>query len=160
RRRMQLQKKVGAGMTVAAVRKLIRQNAIGHVGLGESVAMIAEGLGWKLQSIRERFEPVIAGQPVQSEFFKVQKGQVCGMRMIAAGIVKGGPLIQLDLTMALGAETFDEVQIDVPPPAIPLTIRTTSGFPGDTATTAILVNCARLVSRLEPGVRTMLDVLR
>ena len=159
-RRMQLQKKVGAGMTLAAVRKLIQQNAIGHVGLGESVAMIAEGLGWKLKSIEEKFTPVIATRPVRSDFFKVQTGQVRGMRMAATGIVRGKPLIYLDLTMALGAETFDEVQIDVPPPAIPLTIRTTSGFPGDTATTAILINCARLAPHLEPGVRTMLDVLR
>ena len=157
KRRQQLQKKVGAGMTVADINKLIRRHAIGHVGLGESIAMIAAGLGWKLQDIRERFTPVVAQTPVASDFYRVAKGQVRGMRMTAAGIVNGTIRIQLDLTMALGAATYDEITIDGDPPLI---IRTTTGFPGDASTVGLLVNAARLAPTLEPGVRTMLDVLR
>jgi 4-hydroxy-tetrahydrodipicolinate reductase len=127
------------------------------VGLGESVAMLAAGLGWKLQDIRERFTPVVAETPVSSTFYKVRPGEVRGMRMTATGIVGGKKLIELDLTMALGAETFDEVQIDGSPS---LVIRTTTGFPGDASTVGILANCARLAPNLQPGVRTMLDVLR
>ena len=135
---------------------LIRRKAIGHVGLGESCAMIAAGLGWKLGAIRERFTPVVAGRPVASEYFSVKAGQVCGMRMTAVGMVRGKKRIELDLTMALGAETFDEVIIEGTPA---LRIRTTSGFPGDASTVGLLVNCARLAPRLEPGLRTMMDVL-
>jgi len=156
-RREQLQKKVGAGMSVAEVNALIRRKAIGHVGLGESIAMIAAGLGWKLQAIQEKFTPVVADKPVRSAFFRVRRGQVRGLHMVAAGIVAGQRKIFLDLTMALGAPTFDEVRIDGTPP---LTVRTTSGFPGDSSTVGILVNCARLMPTLEPGVRTMTDVLR
>jgi 2,4-diaminopentanoate dehydrogenase len=156
-RREQLQKKVGAGMTVAAVNALIRKKAIGHVGLGESIAMIAAGLGWKLESIREKFTPVVAEKPVASEFFKVRRGEVRGLHMVAAGFVDGKKKIFLDLTMALGAETFDEVRIEGVPT---LTVRTTTGFPGDSSTVGILVNCARLMPTLEPGLRTMMDVLR
>jgi 2,4-diaminopentanoate dehydrogenase len=156
-RREQLQKKVGAGMTVAAVNALIRKHAIGHVGLGESIAMIAAGLGWKLRTICERFEPVVAAESVSSEFFDVQPGQVCGLAMTAVGFVARKPKITLHLTMALGADTYDEVRIDGDPP---LVVRTTTGFPGDSSTVGILVNCARLMPTLEPGVRTMLDVLR
>lgn len=157
KRRQALQKKVGAAMSPAAVNALIRRNAIGHVGLGESVAMIAAGLGWKLDVIREKFTAVVAEKRVTSEFFDVARGQVRGMRMTASGIVGGKKKIELDLTMALGAETFDEVRIDADPP---LVVRTLTGFPGDTSTTGILVNCIRAVHTLEPGVRTMLDVLR
>jgi 4-hydroxy-tetrahydrodipicolinate reductase len=77
--------------------------------------------------------------------------------MTAAGMVAGRKKIELDLTMALGAETFDEVRIDGDPP---LVVRTTTGFPGDASTVGILVNCARMLATLQPGVRTMLDVLR
>lgn len=157
KRRQQLQKKVGAGMSVAEVNKLIRGHGIGHVGLGESVAMIAAGLGWKLQDIRERFAPVVAKTPVSSDFFRVKAGQVRGMRMTAAGIVAGKTRIELDLTMALGAETYDEITIDGEPK---LVIRTTTGFPGDASTVGILANCARIAPTLPPGVRTMLDVLK
>jgi 4-hydroxy-tetrahydrodipicolinate reductase len=154
---MQLQKKVGAGMSLAEVKGLIKRNAIGHVGLGESVAMIAEGLGWKLERIEEKFAPVVAKEAVSSAYFKVKAGQVRGMRMTAAGFVGGKKKIRLDLTMALGAETFDEVRVDGEPP---LVVRTTTGFPGDSSTVGILVNCARLAPDMEAGVRTMMDVLR
>jgi 4-hydroxy-tetrahydrodipicolinate reductase len=157
KRRQQLQKKVGTGMALGEVQKLIRKGAIGHVGLGESVAMIAAGLGWKLAAIKEKFTPVVAEAAVASAFYSVQPGQVRGMRMTAAGIVAGKTKIELDLTMALGAETYDEVQIDGDPA---LTIRTTTGFPGDSSTVGILVNAARTLPTLEPGVRTMMDVLR
>ena len=127
-------------MDVKQVQKLIRRGAIGHVGLGESVAMIAAGLGWKLSAIKEKFTPVVADTAVSSAFYKVAPGQVLGMRMTAAGIVgKEKKRIELDLTMALDADTFDEVFIDGDPP---LHVRTTTGFPGDTSTVGILVNCA------------------
>jgi 4-hydroxy-tetrahydrodipicolinate reductase len=157
KRRQQLQKKVGAGMALADVKGLIRKNAIGHVGLGESVAMIAAGLGWKLDDIKEKFEPVVADHPVSSEFYRVEPGQVRGMRMTAAGIVRGKRLIELDLTMAFDADTFDEVVVDGDPP---LLVRTKSGFPGDASTVGMLVNSARVAPTLPPGVRTMMDVLR
>ncbi len=157
KRRQQLQKKVGAGMTPAAVNALIRKNAIGHVGLGESAAMIAAGLGWKLDAIREKFTPVIAAAPTKSQFYTVQTGQVRGMRMTATGIVRGQPLIHLDLTMALAADTFDDIQIDGSPN---LHIRTTTGFPGDPSTAGLLVNSARQAPHLPPGLRTMLDLLK
>jgi 4-hydroxy-tetrahydrodipicolinate reductase len=119
--------------------------------------MIAEGLGWKLQRIEEKFAPVVAKAAVSSAYFKVKAGQVRGMRMTAAGFVGGKKKIVLDLTMALGAETFDEVRVDGEPS---LVVRTTTGFPGDSSTVGILVNCARLAPGMEAGVRTMMDVLR
>ncbi len=81
------------------------------------------------------------------------------MRMTAVGSVGTRQLIDLDLTMAFGADTFDDFAINVTPPAPPLHLRVTTGFPGDHATAALLVNAARAVSRLQPGLRTMLDLL-
>jgi len=165
KRREQLQKKVGAGMELSAVKKLIRQKGIGHVGLGESCALLAAGLGWDLAEVREKFTAVVAEKKVASRYFTVKPGQVRGMRMVADGYVAvrgkaAQKKISLDLTMALGAETFDEVHITQPRPFPAITVRTTTGFPGDPSTAAILVNCARVAPELAPGLRTMLDVLR
>lgn len=157
KRRFQLQKKIGAGMSSAEIKKLIREKAIGHVGLQESVAMIAEGLGWKLDSIQEKFSPVLADHPVQSEFFHIDAGKVRGMWMRASGIVDRKRCIELDLFMAFDADTFDEVVIDGEPN---LLVRTKSGFPGESATVGILVNSLRVLPTLKPGLRTMLDVLK
>ena len=157
KRRHQLQKKIGAGMPVAEVKKMIRQKRIGHVGLSESVAMIAAALGWKLDAIREKFEPVIADHLVSSEHIQIQPGQVRGMWMRADGIVAGKKKIELDLLMAFDADTFDEVIIDGTPP---LLVRTKSGFPGEASTIGMLVNCARIAHTLQPGMRTMMDVLK
>jgi 4-hydroxy-tetrahydrodipicolinate reductase len=157
KRRQQLQKKVGAGMTVKEVKALIRRGGIGHVGLRESAAMIAAGLGWKLDEVREQFHPVVADHAVSSEYFQIRPGQVRGMWMLAQGIVGGKKLIELDLMMAFDADTFDEVVIDGTPP---LLIRTKSGFPGEASTVGMMANCVRVVAGLEPGVRTMMDVLR
>ncbi len=157
KRRYQLQKKIGAGMTVTEVKRLIRTGQIGHVGLQESVAMIAAGLGWKLDAIQEKFDPVVADHRVQSEFFQIEPGRVRGMWMRAAGIVAGKKRIDLDLFMAFDADTFDEVIIDGDPN---LLVRTKSGFPGESATIGLLANCVRVMPTLQPGLRTMLDVLR
>ncbi|HVS71439.1 MAG TPA: dihydrodipicolinate reductase [Phycisphaerae bacterium] len=157
KRRFQLQKKIGAGMSLADVKKLIRQKAIGHVGLQESVAMIAAGLGWKLDAIQEKFEAVVADHPVQSEFYHIEPGKVRGMWMRANGIVGGKKRIELDLFMAFDADTFDEVIIDGDPN---LLVRTKSGFPGEAATVGLLVNSLRVLPTLKPGLRTMLDVLK
>ena len=157
KRRQQLQKKVGAGMSLKEVKALIKKREIGHVGLGESVAMIAAGLGWKLDVIREQFHPVVADHAVSSEYFSIRPGEVRGMWMLAQGIVRGKKLIELDLMMAFDADTFDEVIIDGDPP---LLIRTKSGFPGESSTIGMMVNAARITSALAPGLRTMTDVLR
>ena len=157
KRRMQLQKKIGAGMTIAQVQSLIRQNKIGHVGLKESVALIARGMGWKLDAITEKFSPLRATRPLASKFFRIQTGQTRGLFMTAAGIRQGQKLIELELTMAFGEPTYDEIRLDADPP---LTIRCETGFPGEASTIGLMVNCARLAPTLEPGLRTMLDVLK
>jgi 2,4-diaminopentanoate dehydrogenase len=157
KRRFQLQKKVAAGMTVSAVKKLIREKKIGHVGLSESIALLAAGLGWKLSSIEEKFAPLAAIRAIPGKYFQIAPGQVRGLWMRGFGRAGKKTVITLDLTMAFDAETFDEIQITGNPS---LTVRTTTGFPGDTSTVGMLVNCAATVRQLQPGLRTMLDVFQ
>ena len=156
RRRLPLQKKTGAGLSPAEFEKRVAEGAIKHVGLPESVGLIALAMGWKVGEIQERITPVIAEKEVRSEYITVQPGAVAGIRQVAKGILAGQELVVLDLRMYLGAPNpHDSVLIDGTPP-VDMTIR--GGVHGDSATPAIIVNAVPTLKSLEPGLRTMLDL--
>jgi 4-hydroxy-tetrahydrodipicolinate reductase len=157
KRRLPLQKKVGATMTPRQFNDLAGQGNIGHKGIGESVAMIAAALGKiaKTSDVKITLEPVIARRKLSSQLGIIQPGMVSGMRNTATWQDKN-LRIELDLTMAVGADDpQDRVEISGPTPLI-ATIA--DSIPGDSATVAALVNCARLLPTLPPGLKTMLDL--
>lgn len=55
--------------------KLVAAGTLRHVGLTESIAMIAAGLGWELDKTTESIEPVIARERVKSQYITVEPGQ-------------------------------------------------------------------------------------
>lgn len=156
KRRQPLQAKVGATMTVEHFNGLAREGKIGHMGIGESVAMIAHGLGRTAhkKDVKITLEPVVAETELPSLLGTIKPGQVRGMRNTAKW--SGDWLsIELDLTMAVGTkDPHDRVELTGP---VPLNLRIEGGTPGDTATVAALVNCARQCPKAKPGLRTMLD---
>ena len=60
KRRLPLQKKIGAGMSVEEFRAKVAEGVIKHVGLPESVAMVADALGLAVDEITETIEPKVA----------------------------------------------------------------------------------------------------
>jgi 4-hydroxy-tetrahydrodipicolinate reductase len=156
-RRRPLQQKVGATMDTAQFDALKAKNEIGHQGLAESVALIAAGLGReaKAGSIQVTLDPVMAEREIPSALGTIKPGQICGMHNVGKWS-DGGLSIELDLTMAVGLSgPEDFVELGGP---VPLKLSIPGGTPGDTATIAALVNCARALPRAKPGLRTMLDV--
>ena len=155
-RRLPLQQKAGAGLTVAEFKARVKAKAIQHVGLPESVALIAEALGWKLDDIQETIEPVIAQRPLASEFIQVAPGQVTGLHQVGRGLVGGREVITLDLWMTLQAENpRDEVQIEGIPP---IHMIIPGGTHGDRATVGVIVNSIPQVVAASPGLKTVLDL--
>ncbi|HWP39967.1 MAG TPA: hypothetical protein VNL70_03500 [Tepidisphaeraceae bacterium] len=157
KRRLPLQAKVGATMSQEQFRSLAQQGKIGHMGIGESVAMLATGLGRQARpkDVTIRLEPVIATRELDSALGRIQPGMVCGMRNTATWSGKD-LTIELDLTMAVGiVDAEDRIELSGPPP---LTLIIPGATPGDTATVAALVNCARLLPSVSPGLKTMLDL--
>lgn len=156
-RRKPLQAKVGATMTVAEFNALKAKNAIGHMGIGESAAMIATGLGRKPKrgSVKIGLEPVIADRPMDSLLGRIEPGRVCGMRNTAKWS-GDGLTVELDLIMAVGTtDPHDRVELGGP---VPLTLRIEGGTPGDTATVAAMINAARVLPTAPPGLHTMLTI--
>jgi 4-hydroxy-tetrahydrodipicolinate reductase len=156
-RRRPLQQKVGATMNTEQFDALKAKNEIGHQGLAESVALIAAGLGCEAKpgSIQVTLDPVMAEREIPSALGPIKPGQICGMHNV--GKWSDGALsIELDLTMAVGlSQPEDFVELGGP---VPLKLSVPGGTPGDTATIAALVNCARAIGRARPGLLTMLDL--
>lgn len=155
-RRGPFQKKIGAGCTTEEFKELVAAGTLKHVGLPESIAMIASGLGWELDEITESIEPVMAKGPVKTNFVDVKPGQAAGVRQVARGIRAGEELITLEFEAAVGApESYDAVYIT----GIPnMEIVIKGGTHGDIATAAITVNCVHRVIAAAPGLLTMKDL--
>ncbi|MGQ9530079.1 MAG: NAD(P)H-dependent amine dehydrogenase family protein [Candidatus Bathycorpusculaceae bacterium] len=157
-RRLPFQKKIGAGLTVEEFQKKIESRQItGHVGLEQSIAMIANALAWKLDKIvAEPVEPVIAKKPVESEHIKVKAGQAAGLRQKAKGIIKNREVIVLDFQAYIGAEEeYDAITIH----GIPnIKQKIQPCIHGDVGTVAMVVNSIPKVIKAPPGLLTMKDL--
>ncbi|MBI4286268.1 MAG: dihydrodipicolinate reductase [Chloroflexi bacterium] len=155
-RRLPFQKKIGAGRTIEEFNKLVAEGTLRHVGLAESIAMIAAGLGWTLDDITETIEPVIAAEEVRSSYITVRPGQAAGVKQVGHGWRKGEEMINLDFQAYIGArESYDAVYI-TGVPNMEVVIK--GGTHGDIATAAMIVNAVPRVLAAPPGLTTMKDL--
>jgi len=157
-RRVPFQKKIGAGLSVSEFKERITAKKItGHVGLEQSIGMIAAALRWELDKIKvEPVKPVIAKREVKSEAIKVKKGQVAGLRQTARGTMKRKDVITLDFQAYIGAEKeYDSITIDGVPP---IRQKISPCVHGDLATVAVIVNSIPKVMNAPPGLVTMKDL--
>jgi hypothetical protein len=155
-RRATFQNKIGAGRTLEEFNTLVAAGTLKHIGLPESIAMIAGGLGWELDKITESIEPVVARSRVETDFVVVEPGQAAGVRQVGRGSRARDELITLEFEAYVGApESYDAVYI-TGTPNLEVVIR--GGTPGDIATAAITVNCVHRVMDAPPGLLTMKDL--
>ena len=153
-RRTPLQEKVGAGLDPSTFEREIVEGA-GHVGSTESIAMIADALGWELTDIEESIEPVIADEPVESDHITVEPGDVAGIKQIARGMEGSRERVELDLRMYLGGTAQDRIEFDSSPP---IAVTVENGYHGDISTSAIVRNVAPVVCRAAPGLTTVVEL--
>jgi len=157
RRREPLQRKVGAGMSREEFASNVKSGRIKHMGLKESLLMIANGLGVELDEIgEESILPVMAKERTKTSFLTVEKGEVAGVHQTISGKKKGVLDLSLDIEMYVGAtEARDRIEIKGVPD-VSMTIA--GGVHGDRATAAMVVNCIPRVIAGRPGVLTMDDI--
>jgi len=150
-RRKALQKKVGAGLTVTEFEQKVATGTFGHVGLLESLALVAAGLGWELDTIEETIEPAVAQKDMPS--LGIEKGYVTGIRQTGTGTKDGKEIIRLFLQISAGAENpHDSVDIYGVPD---LKVTISNGTAGGLATNAALVNTIPQVVAAKPGLAMM-----
>ena len=156
-RRLPFQQKIGSGLNEEQFKKKVDDGSVRHVGLAESVTMIADSLGWKLDKVTDEIKPKIAKEAVESELLAVDPGYVCGIVQDGIGWKGGKPIITLHMEAYLGApESFDAVTIEGNPR---IQQRISGGVHGDVATASITVNSIPKVLQSPPGLRTMRDMI-
>ena len=156
KRRLPLQKKVGAGTSVEEFRAQVAAGAIKHHGLPESVAMVSDALGLGVDDISETIEPVVARERVKTPFLEVAAGQVAGVHQIARGYAGSKEKIYMELQMFVGAtDPGDTVAITGNPN---LTMTIPGGTHGDIATASVVVNCIPQILAAPAGLRTSRDL--
>jgi 4-hydroxy-tetrahydrodipicolinate reductase len=157
KRRYSFQKKYGLGMTVQEFQdKISRGEITAHVGYAESIMLTSYMLGLKIDRVEEGQEPIIADKYMETQYFKIQPGQVCGVRGYGIGYVEGREFIRLELYASVGREDYDEVIIDGEPK---LKWRNEYGTAGDIATAAMIINMIPRVYKAPPGLITMKNIL-
>jgi 4-hydroxy-tetrahydrodipicolinate reductase len=155
-RRLPFQQKIGAGLTREQFQRKVDDGSVRHVGLAESVSMIADAFGWKLDKISDEIKPRIATLTVASEYLAVDPGYVCGIEQDGVGYRDGVPVITLHMEAYLGApESYDAVEIAGSPA---LKMKIAGGVHGDIATTSITVNSLPKILEAAPGLHTMRDM--
>jgi 4-hydroxy-tetrahydrodipicolinate reductase len=155
-RRLPFQQKIGAGLTREQFEHRVTGGTVRHVGFTESIQMIADAMGWKLDRVTDEIEPKMAGADVASDLLSVRAGQVCGLIQRGTGYVTGEPRLRLRLEAYLGApESYESVLIEGSPR---IHSRIDGGVHGDIATASMAVNSIPAVLAAPPGFRTMRDM--
>lgn len=158
RRRLPFQKKVGTGLTPEEFQEKISQKIItGHVGLLESINMIAAGLHWELdKTVELPPEPVIADQPTSTGFGEIEPGKVIGLKSVAYATQNGRRVITLEFYAYAGVtEEYDEIFVDGQPSIHEKII---GGVHGDIGTVAMTINTIPRTVKALPGLKVMSEL--
>ena len=155
-RRLSLQRKVGAGLNAHQFRRALTEGHVQHVGLAQSVHMIAAALGWKLDKVEESIDAAIAPRDLDTDNLRIPAGATAGIKQHARGYRNGQVAVSLDLQMYVGAESPRDHVLVEGTPKIDMTVA--GGIAGDVATAALVVNSLPKMFAAAPGLLTMLDL--
>jgi hypothetical protein len=158
RRRIPFQAKVGTGLTTKEFGQKIEKKVItGHVGLLESINMIAAGLGWTLdEAVEIPPKPVIATKPVRTGLGIVEPGKVIGLVSLAFAKKGGKKVINLEFCANAGVrQEYDEVVIEGLPR---IHERILGGVHGDVGTVAMTLNTIPRAVEAPAGLKVMKDL--
>jgi len=155
-RRIPFQQKIGAGLTAEEFKAKKEDGTLRHVGLPESVDLIAGAMGWDLDRNNETLEPVLASSKITNGYKPIEKGLPAGVQQVGTGFVGDKEMIKLVFRAAVGEKkSYDRITVKGLPN---LTTEIDGGLNGDVATCAITVNAIRSITKTTPGLKTMLDV--
>jgi 4-hydroxy-tetrahydrodipicolinate reductase len=153
-RRATVHQRIGAGLTLDQFRDHVARGKVRHVGLIESIHMLADGLGWQLYRVTETIDPIIADEWVQTAHETIAPGQVAGIRQSARGWMHGRDVLALSWEQAIGARnTHDAIKIEGTPP-IDLVIH--GGLHGEQAAAALILHAIPRVLAAPHGLTTVL----
>lgn len=154
-RRLPLQQKLGVGITQAEFVARERAGELGHVGLEESLQLIAAALGWEVGPFEVAITPIVATAVPAAPYPQVAVGNVLGASHVTAARTADGREISMSLQMYVGADSHDTVVIAGSPD---IRVTAEGGFSGDVCTSAVLLNLAPAVIGARAGLLTPVDI--
>jgi len=133
---------------------------VGHIGFPESIHLIASAVGWDIERIEEKREPIIASTTRTTSFVTVQPGQVAGCQHTAVAYRQDRPVITLTHPQQVhpqleGINTGDRIEITGTPD---VRFAGSPEIPGGQATCALAVNMIPRILNAAPGLHTMADL--
>lgn len=155
-RRVPFQRKIGAGLTLAEFKARRKQGTLQHIGLTESMGMLADRMRWKLDHTKDVLSPIIARKEIRTPTMTIKRGRAAGVQQIGKGYVNGKLKIELVFRASIGEPVARDVIEIFGEPHIVSTIA--GGVHGDIASCAVVINAIRQILRVAPGLHTMTDV--
>ncbi|MFH1974140.1 MAG: NADP-binding protein [Pseudomonadota bacterium] len=135
-----------------------------HTGLYESLTMMSDALGWKLDNIYECWEPLVSQRVRETKHFTVQPGTTSGWKQRALGIMDGEVKIELEMYFMIQPDPVEDgvtigntTWIDGEPS---MCIKETGGSTsrGDLVTSGKLVNIIPAAIAARPGLLSVKDL--
>jgi len=155
-RRASILQRIGAGLTIDQFRDHVAQGKVRHIGLSESIHMLADGMGWQLYRVTETIDPIIAVDWVRTPHEMIAPGQVAGIRQRARGWMHGRDVLALSWEQVVGGRaTEDAIKIEGTP-SIDLIIQ--GGLHGEQAAAALILHAIPRVLAAPPGLTTVLSL--
>ncbi len=163
---------LGFGTTLEADAQAYRPGT-GAAMFGSPIRLMAQGLGWSLDEIRDRKDVAVARSDYSCPAGDVAAGTIISVRIVAEGIVDGEPRLVISEAWTLTDDVVDDwdprLSVGSPPRLTRITIDGTPSvsvdlsldgtpLPGADATAARVVNAIGAVCAAEPGVHGALDL--
>lgn len=152
----------GVGLTLEEFNK---QSAVGHlsghVGFNESINMICDAIGWKLdKAVEQTMAPIVSTVLRKTKYAEVQPGNVAGCTMKGFGHVNGKLAVEMIHPQQIepqleGTATGDYVMIKGTPN---VNLANKPEVPGGIGTIAMCINMIPQVINARPGLHTMIDL--
>jgi 4-hydroxy-tetrahydrodipicolinate reductase len=151
----------GVGITVDAFNKGVADGTLaGHVGFAESINMIGDAIGWKVDKIETQMSPIVTTVDRKAPHGFAAAGDVAGVNMTGQGFVDGAVKINMIHPQQIEPEmegTFTGDYITLKgSPEVNMNIK--PEVEGGLGTIAMCVNMIPQIINADPGLKTMLDL--
>ncbi|BEP29108.1 2,4-diaminopentanoate dehydrogenase [Helicovermis profundi] len=151
----------GVGMKVDDFNRGVEDGSLaGHVGFSESINMIGDAIGWKVEKIEQQMKPIVTTVDRQAPYGFAAAGDVAGVNMTGQGHVNGSVLIDMIHPQQIEPEmegTFTGDYISIKgTPEVNMVIK--PEVEGGLGTIAMCCNMIPHVINSHPGLKTMIDL--
>jgi 4-hydroxy-tetrahydrodipicolinate reductase len=154
-------KHIGVGLSPGEFSIGAQKGVIGHIGLLETVAMVAHCLGFQIDELRQTKKPLVTKKKRETPFVKIAPGKVCGFKHTVQGIHKNKTVLDFSMIGLIapdededGVRLGNRIRIEGFP-TVDIDVKEEISQKGGVGTGAVAVNLIPSIMSAEPGFHTM-----